>query len=167
MGKVLSISSDSYRTTDWLNYGPTGLEPHLMKRLEYIIEHVVHYNYREDCHYKFGTVLDIIIIGAMSVGQTMVRLKNMRFKYLNLINEKAILTNPVVNVEDIINIIRKTHRNKDEHCTSVIMINTNTEIINTTLINDDHRIKIINFGEEGLTNNKVSEIIEYFEKNDK
>jgi len=68
---VLNIISDSYRTMAWTNYGNDAVEPHLMKRLEYLLEKVPDAN--------------IVISSAWSEIQLTDVLEKLRFKFMNKI----------------------------------------------------------------------------------
>jgi hypothetical protein len=73
---VLNIMSDSYNSFAWVNHGSDAVEPHLMKRLEHLIENTV------NAH---------IVVSSSWHNQDLIRvLSKLRFKYVDRIIGRTI-----------------------------------------------------------------------------
>jgi len=73
MDGVMNIMGDAYRSTDYINLGTQAVEPHLMRRLEYLIEEVE----------KDGVPVKIVISSSWSEYNVLLTMNRLRFKYMN------------------------------------------------------------------------------------
>ena len=161
IANTLSINSKSYNTKSWDNLGSVGVEPHLMKRLEYLINAISNSSTVEKTLHISDVTL--VLLSNTSLGDG-VWIQQHRFKYANIVDKICGKGVTSIDIEDIV--CRLTDYSLTTR-PAVIITSMGEPVLNENLLEQYNNIKVLRVDRDvGLSDALINEVIEHIKQYD-